>query len=171
MDLRFSMSVVTGIVYGPMIQYVRRHLECLWTYGSVCPSLQGVCVDLRFSMSVVTRRVHGLTVQYLHRYRERYWLYESGSPVSKGKFLIGLIVQDSHLYMEFPGLNGSRCPLLRGEVIIALMKTAQRKVTGLCSCYVFRIMPLEGALISSRKAKSFVFTDDQHQGCNFLRCV
>ena len=162
----------------------------VWTYGSVCPSLQGVCVCvcvdlrlsmsvatgsvcvvLRFSMSVVTRSVHGLTVHCVHRYRERYWLYESGRPVSKGKFSIGHIVQYSHDYMEFPGLNGSRCPPLRGEGIIALMKTAQPKVTGLCSCYIFRIMPLEGALIGSRNAKSFVFTDDQHQGCNFLRCV
>jgi hypothetical protein len=147
MVLRFSMSVVTESVCGPTVQYVRHYRECLWTYGSVCPSSQGVSMVLRFSMYIVNR--------------VRYWVYESGCPMSKGKFLIGLIVQDSHLYMEFPGLNGSRCPSLRGEEIITLMKTAQRKVTGLCSCYIFRIMPLEGALISSRNAKSFVFTDDQ----------
>ena len=57
----------------PMFQYVLLYRECLWTYGSVCPSLQGVFVDLRFSMSVLTRNVHGLTVQHVHRYRERYW--------------------------------------------------------------------------------------------------
>jgi len=73
--------------------------------------------------------------------------------------------------MELSGLNGSKCLSLRGEEIIALMKTAKRKVTGLCNCYIFRIMPLEGALISSQNAKSFVFTDDQQQGCNFLSCV
>ena len=129
-------------VCGPMVQYVRRYKKCPWSWGSVCTSLQGALLVIRSRM-----------------------------PMSKGKFLIGLIVEDSHLYMEFPGLNGSRCPSLRGEEIIALMKAAQRKVTGLCSCYIFRIMPLEGALISSRNAKSFVFTDDQQQGCNFFTCV
>jgi hypothetical protein len=48
-------------------------------------------VVLRFSMSVVTWRVRRLTVKYVHRYRVRYWLNESGCPMSKGKFLIGLI--------------------------------------------------------------------------------
>jgi hypothetical protein len=71
--------------------------------------------------------------------------------------------------MEFPGLNGSRCPSLRGDEITALMKTAQLAVTGLGSCYIFRIMPLEGALISARTAELFVFTAGQRRSCNFLR--
>ena len=140
--LRFSMAVVTGSVCGPTIQYVRRYRECLWTYGSVCPSLKGVCVDLRFnmpvftgsvcgygsvrpslhgvfvdlgfSMSVPTGSVCGPTVQYVCRHKTCSWSYGSVFASLQGALLVIRIRMPSVKEKDLDWSYSSRLPSLHG---------------------------------------------------------